>query len=199
MLPVMAAVMVIIVPIQAFAEEENQWSEIRAWKNLKDDTIPVLIVRDSKVSEHQVDIVEDAINSKQTKNSSRTLFLGWNEGIKEISKSYGVKIPKLEIKHNLDSTESITIYLMEKTSKEGFNGYTDLFYDANGDIQKAFVKIYNTDELDNMQLESIIRHELGHALGLSHTNAKNDLMQPVINMNFNAISVLDLLALVSVY
>ena len=88
---------------------------------------------------------------------------------------------------------------MEKTNSEGYDGYTNLFYDQNGKIQKALVKIYNVDELDDIQLKSIIRHELGHALGLGHTDAKNDLMQSIINMNHNTISLLDLQALARIY
>lgn len=198
-LPVMAVGIAIFIPIEIWAEDSEQWNELRRWDNVQENKIPVLIVRDAKVSETQVDIVEDAINSKKVKNSGRQLFLGWNEGIKEISKSFGVKVPTLEIQYKLERTESIIIHLSEKTNSEGYNGYTNLFYDTNGNITKALVTIYNTDELNKIQLESIIRHELGHALGLGHTNVENDLMQPTINMNFNAISLLDLQALADIY
>lgn len=195
----LAVAIVIIVPMEVWAEDGYKWDELRAWKEVKDNKIPVLILRDAKVSEKQVDIVEDAINSKDVTDSGKMLFQGWNEGIKEISKSFGVIVPTLQVQYRLDSPEAITIYLMEKTSSEGYDGYTNLFYDKNGKIQKAFVKIYNVDELNEIQLESIIRHELGHALGLGHTDAKNDLMQSIIDMNHNAISLLDLQALARIY
>ena len=195
----LAIATVIIIPVEAWAEENYKWDELRAWKQVKDNTIPVLIVRDANVSEKQVDLVEYTINSKETTNSEKKLFQGWNEGIKEISKSFGVTVPNLQVQYKLDISESITIYLMEKTNSEGYDGYTNLFYDQNGKIQKALVKIYNVDELDDIQLKSIIRHELGHALGLGHTDAKNDLMQSIINMNHNTISLLDLQALARIY
>lgn len=198
-LPCMAVLSAIFIPLEVWAEEDEQWNELSSWKDVQDNIIPVLIIRDAKVSENQVDIVEDAINSKEVKNSGRTLFLGWNEGIKEISKSFGVKVPTLEIQHKLEGTEAIIIHLTSRTNAAGFNGYTNLFYDTNGNIQKAMVTIYNTDELNKTQLESIIRHEIGHALGLGHTNVENDLMQSTINMNFNAISLLDLQALAYIY
>jgi len=198
-LPVMVAGIAIFIPVEIWADSSDQWNELRHWENVQENKIPVLIMRDAKVSENQVEIVEQAINSKIVGNSERTLFFGWNEGIKEISKSFGVQVPTLEIQYKLERTEAITIHLSEKTNSQGYNGYTNLFYDANGNIEKALVTIYNTDELNKIQLESIIRHELGHALGLGHTNVENDLMQANINMNFNAISLLDLQALAHVY
>jgi len=194
----MAVAIVIFVPSEVWAEDEVQWDELRAWNEVKDNKIPVLILRDAKVSEKQVDIAEYVINAKEV-NSRRTLFLGWNEGIKEVSKSFGVEIPTLQVQYTLNTTEAIIIHLMDKVSNEGYDGYTNLFYGQNGKIQKAFIKIYNVDELNNIQLKIIIRHELGHALGLGHTNSKNDLMQSVIDMNYNAISLLDLKALAHIY
>lgn len=193
-----AVVIVIFVPLEAWAEDEGQWDELRAWDKVKDNKIPVLIFRDAKVSVKQVDIAEYVINAKKV-NSKRTLFLGWNEGIKQVSKSFGVEVPTLQVQSTLNSTEVIIIHLMDKTSSKGYDGYTNLFYGQNGKIQKAFIKIYNVDELNNIQLKIIIRHELGHALGLGHTNSKNDLMQSIINMNYNAISLLDLKALALLY
>lgn len=193
-----AVATIIFTPLEIWAEEDKQWNELRSWKESTDNKIPVLIIRDAKVSETQVDIVEDAINSKEVKNS-RTLFLGWNEGIKEISESFGVNVPTLEIQYKLDRTEAITIFLKDKPNQNGYNGYTNLFYDENGKIQRALVTIYNTDELNKIELESIVRHEIGHALGLGHTNVENDLMQEKININYNAISLLDLQALALVY
>jgi len=191
-------VILIFVPLEVWAEDEGQWSELRAWNEVKDNKIPVLVVRDAKVSEKQVDIVEYVINAKKV-NSGRTLFLGWNEGIKEVSESFGVKIPTLQVQYKLNSAEAITIYLMDKPSNKGHDGYTNLFYDQNGEIEKVLIKIYNVDELSSKQLKIIIRHELGHALGLGHTNSKSDLMQSIIDINFNAISWLDLKALAHIY
>ena len=128
----MAVVVILIfVPLEVWAEDEGQWNELRAWNEVKDNKIPVLILRDAKVSVKQVDIVEYIINAKEV-NSGRTLFLGWNEGIKQVSKSFGVEVPTLQVQYKLNSSEAIIIYLMDKTSNYGYDGYTNLFYDQNG-------------------------------------------------------------------
>ena len=198
-LPSMAVAIAIFVPVDIWADNDERWEESYKWITMKDNTIPVIVVRDSSVNENYVSIVEDSINSKEVKKTGRPLFLGWNEGINEISKALDVEIPTMQIKHTLDSSESITIYLTGKESKEGFDGYTNLYYNANKEIIKAVVTIYNADELNKKEMESIIRHELGHALGLSHTTIENDLMRPNIDTNFNAISLFDLIALAHMY
>ncbi len=189
----------IIIPIESWAEYNHKWDELASWKEIKNNEIPILIIRDAKVSQKHVDIVEDVINSKEVINSEKKLFQGWNEGIKQISESHGVTIPILQVQSKLDSQDAIIIYLMEKIDINGYDGYTNLHYDKNGNIEKAFVKIFNVDELNENQLKAIVRHELGHALGLGHTNEKNDLMQSIIDMKHTAISLLDLQALARIY
>lgn len=110
-----------------------------------------------------------------------------------------VSIPILHVESKLDSQEAVIIHLMEKIDNAGYDVYTNLYYDKNRNIQKAFIKIFNVDELNKNQLEVIIRHELGHALGLGHTNEKNDLMQPIIDMKHATISLLDLQTLARIY
>ena len=48
-------------------------------------------------------------------------------------------------------------------------------------------------------LETIVRHELGHALGLAHSTAPEDLMYPTIETNFPYISECDVDAIERLY
>ena len=66
---------VIFIPSEIWAEDVDQWDKLRSWKEVKDNKIQVLILSDAVISERQINIVEDAINSKKV-NSERTLFFG---------------------------------------------------------------------------------------------------------------------------
>ena len=69
----MTVIMTIITPIDVWADDGNQWGKLSVWTDIKDNEIPVLILKDAKVTEKQVDIVKDVIYSNKT-NSERTLF-----------------------------------------------------------------------------------------------------------------------------
>jgi predicted Zn-dependent protease len=53
--------------------------------------------------------------------------------------------------------------------------------------------------LTNNQLESIVRNQFGHALGLPHTNNPKDIMYDTINVQHPYISECDVSALVKSY
>ena len=48
-------------------------------------------------------------------------------------------------------------------------------------------------------LETVTRHELGHALGLAHSTDPEDLMYPIIETNFPYASECDVDAMISLY
>ena len=70
---------------------------------------------------------------------------------------------------------------------DGYSGYTKSVVDR-GEILKSHITIYDVNSLSNDQLSTIMMHEFGHALGLAHSSAPEDLMYPIIETNFPYIS-----------
>ena len=60
------------------------------------------------------------------------------------------------------------------------------------------IRIANSNLTDE-QLETILRHEFGHALGLGHSTATEDLMAPTIDMTIPYISDCNIDAIVNLY
>ena len=189
---------ILITPMQASAEADLTWNTMSQWVDTVNGTIPVLIVRDHTITHQQVEFVENTIISKGF-DAGKMHYLGWNQGIQEINDFYNVDIPTLKLDQTPENSHFITLFLSMKEKPQKFDGYTELILDEQNKIEKAFITIYDVDSLSPYQLKSITRHELGHALGLGHTEIENDLMNPVIKTGFDAISILDLHTLLMAY
>lgn len=162
--------------------------------NIQEDMISVLIMRDAIVPAYNLDIVENSIISEE--KSSDIFFESWNNGIKKINSSYKVNIPTLQI-NNIHNQNYIIIYLKEESHPK-YNGFTQLTYEDNK-ISSAFITIYNADELPAIQIVTIVRHELGHALGISHLSGQPSIMNSIIRQESSLISMFDLKFLLMAY
>lgn len=85
---------------------------------------------------------------------------------------------------NADIIFSFENNLMEKYD-ENYLGLTDYELGRNNRIIRAFIEIgllkFDSKKISDGEIKSTIIHELGHALGLGHSNNKIDLMYPYIN------------------
>jgi hypothetical protein len=66
-------------------------------------------------------------------------------------------------------------------------GITNIKYDSRGFITNVLVTISTTDSSDNRvssfdssRIEAIAKHEMGHVLGIGHSNFIGDLMSPIL-------------------
>ena len=90
--------------------------------------------------------------------------------------------------------------IISQSNGDGYSGYTkSIVDDAQNQILKSEITIYEVDKLSKAQFETILRHELGHALGLAHSTATEDLMYPTITTDYPYISDCDVDAIVWLY
>lgn len=98
---------------------------------------------------------------------------------------------------DIDVDSDVSITLTNKQNEDGYSGYTKLIEESNM-IQGASMTIYNVNNLSNEQLATITLHEMGHALGLTHSSAPDDLMHAII-ITPSFISSCDIDEIVHVY
>lgn len=159
------------------------------------------IVRTVLLSEESIEI-DDSLLHKGPKGSISTYYVGWAGAL-----AYAAKTPtEFYIPHNFNVIESpkgegdITIRLTTQRNGDGYSGYTkSIADDAQNQILKSEITIFEIDKLSKAQFETILRHELGHAFGLAHSTAPEDLMHPTIETNYPYISQCNIDAMVSLY
>ena len=160
------------------------------------------IIKNIITSDEIVEI-DDSITHKGHKGFTSTYYQGWKAALELASAK---KDTELYIPINFDIVESkrgegdITIYLSTLISEDGVAGYTKSIADSNqNQILKSQITIYGVDSLTNEELETITRHEFGHALGLGHSTDPDDLMHPVITTGIPYIADCNIEALVLLY
>lgn len=77
---------------------------------------------------------------------------------------------------------------MNYLSSKIYAGYTTFQTNYPSIISKADITIYDIENLSNHELQMVMRHELGHVLGLGHSNNSTNLMYPIIPYYISFIS-----------
>lgn len=168
----------------------NTWV---SWNIEKGRTIHIHVVNNANLPQDMINAMENAIMStkmvsiddsqtgKGPKGSSSIYYVGW-EGASTDAYSEPTKLyipQKFDINGSPDAVGDIEIILTNDVSPDGYSGYTKSLVDGN-QILKSKITIYKANKLDAGNLEAIIRHEFGHALGLGHSSAQEDLMHAVL-------------------
>lgn len=168
----------------------SEWESLLIWN--ESQPIPVAIVSYFAIEDEKIQIIKQVIESDKQVNQE---FFGWNGALSSISEK--TNIPVLKLTENTKEAK-IIIILSKFNDVDGIDGFTK-YQLTNEKISKAVVTIHNFNELKQEQLELIVRHELGHALGLGHTSNSFDLMFPMLNSEHALISIFDLEMLSEMY
>ena len=182
-----------------------------SWNIPKERTLYINIINPNVIDNDKVQIVKDAILSEKTvllddslfhkaiPGSQSTYFLGWSGALKQASQTP----TKFTIPTSFSITEGstngdIAIILSTLESSDGYSGFTRSTVE-NNQILKSTITIYKADQLSSAELETIIRHEFGHAVGLIHSSDPYDLMHSTIETNYPFISNCDISAITHLY
>ena len=181
------------------------------WNVQSGTPLTVNIKNSANVSDQKIQDIKNAIMSTDgiTEDSSllyntqsgmkSEYFKGWQGAVETISTSTKHSIPeKFNLIQSNNGEGDIVVTLSTVKSEDGYSGVTRTIVDGS-QILKTFITIYESNKLTDSQLESIVRHEFGHALGLSHTDNPEDLMQESIMTSHPYITECDINALQKLY
>ncbi len=178
----------------------------KSWFLVEDVALTVSIVNSELVSQEKINAIKDSILSEESieiddslqhkgpAGSTSVYYMGWKGALEQASKHN----TKFNIIESSKGVPDITIQLTNLRDTNGVSGYTKSITDGS-QILKTSITIYGVDSLTSENLATITRHEFGHALGLAHSTAPEDLMAPTINTSYPYISECDVDAVVSLY
>jgi hypothetical protein len=193
--------------------ENLRGDTVDTWKSwrLIGTTLNVNILKSPRVTEQQLDIIKKSIASEKSvefddylvhkgpKGSKSTYYEGWAGALKSVEDQTKYKLPTdFNFVDSSGGEGDIIITLSNIRDSDGYTGYTKSVTEDN-EILKSFITIYDIANLSDQQLETIVRHEFGHALGLGHSTAPEDLMAPTIDMTIPYISECNIDAIVDLY
>jgi len=156
-------------------------------------------IKEAILSEEELE-VDDSLTHKGPKGFNSKYYVGWAGALKQAqSKDTIYNVPtEFNVLTSSGGEGDIIITLSNIRDTDGYTGYTKSIVEGN-EILKSFITIYDVNNLSDEELGTILRHEFGHAIGLGHSTAPEDLMAPNIDMTVPYISECNIDAVSELY
>ena len=182
---------------------------LSSWFLVKGDTLRINIVNGDEYPEKN-SIVRKVVYSNQIVSndasligkSTKTYYLGWQNALEFAATQETTRhIPqKFQIISSEKGEGDITITFSPLQNGDGKLGSTKILVDSfRNEILKAHITVYQVNEISDQTVEAVIRHELGHALGLPHAMSSRDLMNSRFSVENAYISECDINGIVTLY
>ena len=185
-----------------------------SWKKIGEQNITVNILNGDRLDPKIVSAITEVIESEEVievdnsllhkgpKGTKSIMYEGWKGAMNEASKTQTKNyIPvDFDIVKSNNGEGDIVIELTNKVNGDGFSGWTNIIADeSQNQILKAKITVFGLDKISIQDVKTIVRHEMGHAMGLVHSTDPDDLMFPTIETNFPYISECAVDSIISLY
>jgi len=159
------------------------------------------LIKDVVLSQESIE-VDDSLVYKGEQGSISNYHMGWAGALAKaaVNKTQLYIPQKIEVIQSPAGEGDITVMLTDERNGDGYSGFTKSITDeSQNQILKSQIVIYEVYKLNDEQFKTILRHELGHAFGLAHSTAPEDLMYPTILTQYPYISECDIDTIKSLY
>jgi len=156
-------------------------------------TIDQLEVITEAVTSTEFYSIEDNLMHKDRPGIYSPYYLGWQGALNNVNAT----TPQLNFQ--VGTSGDIVIELTNVQHPKGYSGYTTQVSDKDGKVSRVQITIFEANKISNNSLYTIVLHEMGHALGIGHTTADEDLMHPQITTAYPYVSPCTMQALEFAY
>jgi predicted Zn-dependent protease len=150
------------------------------------------------------------IDAQNLKNGKIDLCCTWGSELKDNVLTYNIEKSSKDLERitesafstwknnlynihfkNVKDNDVVDINIKFKKGNVNQGGQAEIYFDQNGFIDYVEIlvsKTSNGTELNQSMVEHIIKHEIGHALGLGHSQFPHSLMYPIVGEIITKIS-----------
>jgi len=153
------------------------------------------------LSSEEVIKIKGYLHRTDSKETTTTFYSGWTGALKAASfEKTSLYIPiNFNIVEFGNENANIIIDLTPFKSENVYSANTNIVNGKYNQLLKAYITIYEVDQLSLNYIRMITTHEMGHALGLAHSTDPNDIMFSTLQANHSFLSECNVKAIVELY